>query len=236
MSQAAEHIESDIPCHSKRETCLKVITSLKRVAEKSDGADFSRTYPLTSEENHNLLIWNPMSAGMLLAYTNIYISLAGGLHAFSLNDDLSAVLHLYNALKRHELVDDDLPLLADIDRYFEKTKCIWNGWDKPNQGKFVYRLHLSLGATNEMALYAQDKAAGEKPANKPAVSRAKIERTRKTSKRVATEIDPAEVSLAFRRYCQHDFNDTDEIILKQGVNLNKPLKIDPRSPVPIQLQ
>ncbi|KAL7493147.1 hypothetical protein ACHAWT_006745, partial [Skeletonema menzelii] len=236
MSQAAEHIESDIPCHSKRETCLKVITSLKRVAEKSDGADFSRTYPLTSEENHNLLIWNPMSAGMLLAYTNIYISLAGGLHAFSLNDDLSAVLHLYNALKRHELVDDDLPLLADIDRYFEKTKCIWNGWDKPNQGKFVYRLHLSMGATNEMAMYAQDKAAGEKPANKPAVSRAKIERTRKTSKRVATEIDPAEVSLAFRRYCQHDFNDTDEIILKQGVNLNKPLKIDPRSPVPIQLQ
>ena len=238
MSQAGEHLELDIPCPSKREACLQVITSLKRVTEPSDDADFSQTHSLTSEDLHNLLIWNPMSAGMLLAYTNIFISLSGGFYAMSLNEDLSVVLHLYNALKRRNLVDDDLPLLADIDRYFEKSKSIWNGWEKPDQGKFVYRLHLSMGATHEMAVYAQDKAAGEKPVNKPAVSQAIIDRTRKTSKRVATEIEPAEVSLAFRRYCHNDFEVIDKkVILFRGKDLNEPLTIDPKSewPVPWQI-
>mmetsp|Transcript_1731 Transcript_1731/g.3676 ORF Transcript_1731/g.3676 Transcript_1731/m.3676 type:complete len:228 (+) Transcript_1731:1604-2287(+) len=100
MSQAGEHLESEIPCHTKRKSLLKFITDTKRVTEKSDDADFEKAYPMMSKELHDLLI--------------------------------------------HELVDDDLPLLADIDRYFEKTKCIWNGWDKPQQGKFVYRLHLSM--------------------------------------------------------------------------------------------
>ncbi len=247
MLQAGEHLKSDIPCSSKRETCLKVITSTKEVIKKSDDADFAKTYPMTSEELHDLLIWNPMSAGMLLAYTNIYLSLDGGFHAMSLNEEIRVVLHLFNALKSHELVDYELPLLSDIDRYFDKSKCIWNGWEKPLQGKFVYRLHLSMGATNEMAMYAQDKAAGEKPLNKPFVSQAKIDRTRKTSKRVSTEIDPAEVSLAFRRYCRHDFKVTEDDLKatnkllaggtqQQGVDLNNSLKIDPRNPLPVPWQ
>ncbi|KAK1739591.1 hypothetical protein QTG54_009350 [Skeletonema marinoi] len=132
VSQAGEHLESEIPCHTKRKSLLKFITDTKRVTEKSDDADFEKAYPMMSKELHDLLI--------------------------------------------HELVDDGLPLLADIDRYFEKTKCIWNGWDKPQQGK--------MGATNEMAMYAQDRAAGENPAKKPTYSHAKIERTRQTSKRV----------------------------------------------------
>jgi hypothetical protein len=48
-------------------------------------------------------------------------------------------------------VDDDLPLLSNIDGYFEKVKRIWNGWDKPKQGKFVYRFNLSMGAMNDLA-------------------------------------------------------------------------------------
>ncbi len=236
MSQAGEHIDSDIPCSYKREAILKLITSTKGVVEKSDDADFAKFYPVTSDEHHDLLIWNPMSAGMLLAYTNIYLSLDGGLFAMSLNQEVRVVLHLYNALRSHGLVDDDLPLLADIDRYFEKTKCMWNGWDKPLQWKFVYRHHLSMGATNEMAMYSQDKAAGKRPLNKPFVSQAKIDRERKTSKRVSTEIDPAEISLAFRRYCRHDFNVTEKIPVggsqKQRVYLNNSLK---DLPIPWQI-
>eukprot|EP00985_Skeletonema_marinoi_P003171 scaffold1318_cov116-Skeletonema_marinoi.AAC.1 len=90
VSQAGEHLESEIPCHTKRKSLLKFITDTKRVTETSDDADFEKAYPMMSKELHDLLI--------------------------------------------HELVDDGLPLLADIDRYFEKTKCIWNGWDKPQQG------------------------------------------------------------------------------------------------------
>jgi len=97
MSQAGEHLESG---HSKRESLLKFITDTKRVTEKSDDADFEKAYPMMSKELHDLLIWNPLSAGQLLAYTNILcLSLEGGFHAMTLSSDLSTVLHVYNALK-----------------------------------------------------------------------------------------------------------------------------------------
>ena len=96
MSQAGEHLESG---HSKRESLLKFITDTKRVTEKSDDADFEKAYPMMSKELHDLLIWNPLSAGQLLAYTNICLSLEGGFHAMTLSSDLSTVLHVYNALK-----------------------------------------------------------------------------------------------------------------------------------------
>mmetsp|Transcript_1731 Transcript_1731/g.3678 ORF Transcript_1731/g.3678 Transcript_1731/m.3678 type:complete len:133 (+) Transcript_1731:2098-2496(+) len=91
-----------------------------------------------------------------------------------------------------------------------------------------------------MAMYAQDRAAGEKPAKKPTYSHAKIERTRQTSKRVSTTIDPAEVSLSYRRYCHYDFKVTDKMLEEgrqhQGLDLHKPLKIDPKDPFPIPWQ
>lgn len=235
MSQAGEHLTLDIPCHSEREGCLKFITDMKRVTEMSDDADFAKAAPILSQEHFDLLIWNPMSAGMLMSYTNVYLSLQGGFIAMTTSLDLTAILHIYNALKYHELVDVDLPLLADIDRYFDKSKCIWNGWDKPQQGKFVYRLHLSMGATNEMAVYAQDKArfnhgGGEKPANRPTATLSKMERTRKTSKRFSTTIEPSDIALSFKRYCLHDFKDTGKEV--EGP-LHKPLKLESNNLLPI---
>ena len=99
-----------------------------------------------------------------------------------------AILHLYNALKVRGVVDDDLPLLGDFDRYFDRSKFIWNGWEKPQQGKFTYRFQLSMGATNEMAMWSQDMArfkveGGENPPTKPNVTLSQIKRNRKTSTR-----------------------------------------------------
>jgi hypothetical protein len=236
MTQAGEHLTLGIPCHSKRESCLKFIVDTKRVIEESDETIFDRTdVPFVSQESFELLIWNPMSAGMFLAYANVYLSLEGGFIAMTTSQDLSAVLHVYNALKCHELVDDYLPLLGDIDTFFNKTKCVWNGWEKPEQGKFVYRHHLSMGATNEMSKYAQDKArfhyeGGEKPI-KPTVTLSTVERERKKSKRISTKIEAAEISSCFRRYCLHDFK-----VASEDDEEFTPFKIDTTLAYPIPWQ
>eukprot|EP00571_Detonula_confervacea_P012912 CAMPEP_0172304776 /NCGR_PEP_ID=MMETSP1058-20130122/6157_1 /TAXON_ID=83371 /ORGANISM="Detonula confervacea, Strain CCMP 353" /LENGTH=515 /DNA_ID=CAMNT_0013016149 /DNA_START=274 /DNA_END=1821 /DNA_ORIENTATION=+ len=230
FSQAKEHLTLDIPCCPRRENCLNAILETRRVTQPTeDECDF------VSSEGFDLLFWNPLCAGLFLGYTTICLSLEGGLAAINTNYELSAILHLYNALKVRDMVDDDLPLLGDIDRKFSHLKCLWNGWDKPQQGKLTYRFHLSMGSTNEFASWKQDmaryeKGGGEKPTKKPNTTLSSFNHTIKTSKRVSTKIDPAEVSKTYKMHCLSNFEDVED------VHVPKHVQIDPSCHMPMPLQ
>lgn len=147
-------LQLGIPCSIERKGCLEFLLECQRRLTQP-GDDWSED-DLVKLESFDLLFWNPFSAALMWAHRNIYLSLEGGLATMTFGSETTAVLHIYNALKQRGLVDDDLPLLSDIDEFFSELKWFWNGWEKPEPGKFVYRYHLCMGAPNELATWEQD--------------------------------------------------------------------------------
>lgn len=179
-------LQLGIPCSIERKGCLEFLLECQRRLTQP-GDDWSED-DLVKLESFDLLFWNPFSAALMWAYRNIYLSLEGGLATMTFGSEATAVLHIYNALKQRELVDDDLPLLSDIDEFFSELKWFWNGWEKPEPGKFVYRYHLCMGAPNELATWEQDMQrhrleGAEKPGPRPKVTMSKLRHTRNKSNR-----------------------------------------------------
>ena len=176
--------------------------------------------------------------GLFLGYTTIYLSLRAGLVALTASNETLVVMHIYNALKDRGMIYE-LPLLDDLDSYFDKTLSFWNGWDKPEQGKYLYRFNMSLGSTHELATWIHDKArykleGGIEPSAKPKSTLSKYKHNRNNSKRVAVDFDPASVSESYKYQCKYDYGNIEEKM--QGPNVPEHLKIDPSSPFPMPFQ
>lgn len=214
FDQVGSQLKSGIPCGSDRESCLKFIQRTRRIVEPNGlrkdeihSPRVARHMPYGVE----LLCWNPFSAVLLLGYNATALSLEGGLAVINSSGQAASILHIYNALRVCGLVDE-LPMLSDIDRHFSDVKQLfWNGWEKPQKGKFTYRYHLSWGLPHEMALWYQNQAkqlfgGGSDPGKKPKFILNKFDQNRQTSKRVATFVDPCEVSGTYKFLKEGNFD------------------------------
>lgn len=109
----------------------------------------------TTKRCEPVAIWNPVCSAMIVQYVTLGPSFLVGNNAMDMRGQTRSVLHLFNALKQRRLVDDNLPVISTIDKYFGSSKAIWNGWGKPERGKFTYRFSLCLGLDNRASMEYQ---------------------------------------------------------------------------------
>lgn len=162
LNQCQQQMGSSVPSPNLRKAFLKQILETKKLTEEASDV-------LKDPEDSLMVFWNPVCASMFLTYTTLGSSIEGGGRCM-MNDcnQTLMVLHLYNALKQKGLVDEDLPLVSTIDEHFGQVKRIWNGWAKPEPGKFVYRFMLGMGSDHSFASYRQEAMrheilGGDKP-------------------------------------------------------------------------
>lgn len=105
------------------------------------------------------------------------------------NHDVNSVLHIYNALKSCAMIDGDLPLLSDIDRYFCELKFFGMAGTSQNRENSLTDIALAWAQTmrllpgNRTRRDVTTKVSSKNPTSKPRLSRSKLAQTRKTSKR-----------------------------------------------------
>jgi hypothetical protein len=94
----------------------------------------------TAEDN---AFWNPLLGGEYLLYGTYMCSIGLGSSTVDSLGQLRLTLHLYNALRKRELIQD-VPFLGDIDKVFDKTKAIWVG-GRPEAGSFAKQFYMAWG-------------------------------------------------------------------------------------------
>lgn len=96
--------------------------------------------------------FNPLMAGSYLLFANYVMSIGLGSCTADSIGQLRYVLHLYNAFKQSDLVED-LPLVNEVDGVFKNTKAVWvfDG-DHPIQGEFCKRFLLAWGYAPKAAM------------------------------------------------------------------------------------
>jgi hypothetical protein len=87
--------------------------------------------------------WNPLIGGENLLYGTYICSIGLGSATVDTLGQLRFTLHLYNALRKLELIQD-VPFLKDIDKVFDKTKAVWVG-GRPETGSFAKHFYLAWG-------------------------------------------------------------------------------------------
>ena len=88
------------------------------------------------EDTKLLSFWNPLIAGSILSQITYLNSVQLGSEMMSLNNQADTVMHLFNALKLRNLVNDnELDFLNLVDIALQDSKAIW-GAGKPTTGDF----------------------------------------------------------------------------------------------------
>ena len=105
-----------------------------------------------SDKSEQYAFWNPVVGGQLLLFATYSINLALGATVVDCIGQLRITLHLYNALKENELIQDDEGLLVKLlHNVFEKSRVIWVG-SRSVKGEFEKKYIISAGAGLEEAV------------------------------------------------------------------------------------
>ena len=117
---------------------------------------------------------------------------------------LRFLLHLHNALKERDLIQEDIPLIRILDRSFASVRAIWQGC-KPKRGEFVKWWWVSFGVKPLVAKQEHEWAKKSYDMGYT-VTRADILEGF-TFRLQATPIEADHFSRSFRRVCMRDFSE-----------------------------
>lgn len=101
--------------------------------------------------------WNPCCAGMFLGYLTYFINLEVGACLIDFFQQLRLVLHLHNALRVRNLLNDDIPLLTPLDNYFQNVPSIWQG-GKPERNNIITKFLIINGRPLEAIRHLHEEA------------------------------------------------------------------------------
>jgi hypothetical protein len=116
---------------------------------------------------------------------------------------LRFLLHLHNALKERDLIQEDIPLVRILDKSFASVRAIWQGC-KPKRGEFVKWWWVSFGVKPLVAKQEHERAR-ESYNMGSIVTRADMLEGF-TFRLHATPIEADDFSTSFRRVCMRDFS------------------------------
>jgi hypothetical protein len=152
-------------------------------------------------------MWNPLCAGTNLAILDFFGNLEGGCAVIDCQAQLRIVLYLYHGLLINDiLAEDDIPILKALYNGFKDCKALWLG-SLPRRGELVKKFWISFGMglkeSKQMSESAMLLALGG-PVSTGGVF---AEGIRHSRGRKMKPIEPSEISTAFRRICNRDFQD-----------------------------
>lgn len=102
-----------------------------------------------SEQRFVRATWNPFCAGMFLNYVAFNINVGGGAPIMNRLEQLRMILHLRNAFQQRDFWDEEIPILAAMDNYFETIQYLWGG-EKPKRESLVKKFWISYGLKAEV--------------------------------------------------------------------------------------
>ena len=153
-------------------------------------------------------MWNPLCAGTNISILNFFGNIDGGCALIDCQAQLRIMMYLYHGCIINGLLEEDsIPLLYFLYKRFKKCKALWHG-TLPCRGELVKKFWISFGMglkeSKEMSDIAENLTRGG-PVSSAGVFADWMQRSQRG--RTMKPIEPSEISTAFRRICERDFND-----------------------------
>jgi hypothetical protein len=107
------------------------------------------SYKVDPLQAEMLTLWNPLLGGGYMLHATYICSIELGTATINSMGQLRSVLHLYNGLRRRDPTFE-IPLLRDLDKFFERDTCIWVD-GKPEKGSCCEMFWLAWGLNPKLA-------------------------------------------------------------------------------------
>lgn len=153
-------------------------------------------------------MWNPLCAGTNLSILDFFGNLEGGCAVIDCQAQLRIMMYLYHGLIINGIMEEDsVPFLQRLYEGFKDCKALWQG-SLPSRGELVKKFWISFGMglshSKRMSEYARRLARGG-PVSPAGVFAEGLQHYGRG--RTMKPIEPSEISTAFRRICERDFED-----------------------------
>jgi len=151
-------------------------------------------------------MWNPLCAGTNLSILDFFGNLEGGCAVIDCQAQLRIVMYLYHGLIINGIMEEDsVPFLQFLYEGFKNCKALWQG-SLPSRGELVKKFWISFGMGLSHSKRMSEKAgllARGGPVSPAGVFADGLLHYGRG--RTMKPIEPSEISTAFRRICERDF-------------------------------